>query len=150
MQVTKLQKTVSIVLGLFLFTTGVSHLTFQRTAFLAQVPNWVPFNADSVVLLSGAVEIILGASLILLPELRVIVGWIVAFFLVAVFPGNIAQLANHRDAFGLNSDLLRWMRLPLQPILIVLVLWSTNAWRKWRDKIKLNNQYDMLWSNKYI
>ena len=143
MQATKSQKTVSVLLGLFLIFTGSSHLTFQRTAFLAQVPNWLPINADLVVLISGAIEIILGISLLFLPELRVIIGWVIAFFFVAVFPGNIAQLVNQTDAFGLNTDLLRWLRLPLQPLLIILVLWSTNAWRKWRDKIKLDKQFDM-------
>jgi uncharacterized membrane protein len=145
MHATKTQKTVSVLLGLFLISTGISHLTFQRTAFLAQVPNWLPVNPDLVVISSGIVEIVLGASLLFLPGIRVIVGWVVAFFFVAVFPGNIAQLINHKNAFGLNSDLLRWLRLPIQPLLIVVVLWSTNAWRKWRDKIKFNNQFNILW-----
>jgi uncharacterized membrane protein len=118
-QSTKTQTTVSILLGIFLIFTGISHLTFQRTTFSAQVPNWVPMNVDMVVVLSGVVEIILGASLLFLPRRRAFVGWIVAGFFVAVFPGNIAQLVNHKDAFGLNSDLFRWMRLPIQPLLIV-------------------------------
>ena len=94
----------------------------------------IAIEPDLVVLLSGVVEILLGTSLIFLSKYRSIVGWIVALFFVAVFPGNIAQLVNHKDAFGLNSDLLRWLRLPFQPILIALVLWSTGAWAKWRNK----------------
>jgi uncharacterized membrane protein len=129
---TKAQKITRILLGIFLIFAGTGHLTFMRTAFLAQVPNWVPMNADMVVLLSGVVEILLGASLLFLSNQRTKVGWIVALFLVAVFPGNIAQLANHNYAFGLNSDLLLWLRLPFQPILIALVLWSTGAWGEWR------------------
>jgi uncharacterized membrane protein len=139
MQATKAQTTVCIILGLFLIFTGVGHLSFQRKEFLAQVPEWLPVQADIVVLLSGGVEILLGAALVFLPKQRTIVGWIVAMFFVAVFPGNIAQLVNHKDAFGLNSDLLRWIRLPLQPLLILLVLWSTGAWEKWRNKSKLKN-----------
>jgi len=127
MQPTKIQTTVCILLGLFLLLAGISHLSFQRTAFLAQVPERLPMPADTVVLLSGAVEILLGASLLLLQKQRTTVGWIVAIFFMAVFPGNIAQLINHKDAFGLNSDLLRWIRLPFQPLLIGLVLWSTGA-----------------------
>jgi len=129
---TKAQKITRILFGIFLIFAGTGHLTFMRTAFLAQVPNWVPMNADLVVLLSGVVEIILGASLLFLSNQRTKVGWIVALFLAAVFPGNIAQLANHNYAFGLNSDLLLWLRLPFQPILIALVLWSTGAWGEWR------------------
>jgi uncharacterized membrane protein len=115
----------------------------MQTAFLAQVPDWVPMDADMVVLLSGVVEIILGASLLFLFKQQVTVGWVVVVFLVAVFPGNIAQLVNHNYAFGLNSDLLLWLRLPLQPLLIVAVLWSTGAWRDWRDwrsKIKVTHK----------
>ena len=122
------------ILGIFLTTAGIGHLTWSRTEFLAQVPPWVPANADLVVLLSGVVEIALGLSLILLFKYRIQVGWIVAAFFVLVFPGNIAQLVEHRNAFGLNSDLARWLRLPFQPILIIVALWSTGAWDSWRKK----------------
>lgn len=122
------------ILGIFLTTAGIGHLTWSRTEFLAQVPPWVPVNADLLVLLSGVVEIALGLSLILLFKYRIQVGWIVAAFFVLVFPGNIAQLVEHRNAFGLNSDLARWLRLPFQPILIIVALWSTGAWDSWRKK----------------
>jgi uncharacterized membrane protein len=134
MRPTKAQKLVSLLFGIFLFFAGFSHLTFQRKAFLAQVPDWVPINADLVVILSGIIELILGLSLIFLPKQQQKLGWIIAVFLLLVFPGNIAQLINKRHAFGLNSDLLLWLRLPLQPILIATVLWSTGAWRQWRNK----------------
>jgi uncharacterized membrane protein len=120
------------ILGLFLTTAGISHLTWSRTEFLAQVPPWIPVNADLVVLLSGVVEIVLGLSLILLFKYRSQVGWIVAAFFVLVFPGNIAQLVEHRNAFGLNTELARWLRLPLQPLLIIVAVWSTGAWHSWR------------------
>lgn len=122
------------LLGAFLLFAGIGHVTFLRTEFLAQVPAWVPLNADLVVLLSGFVEIVLGISLLFLFKHKVMVGWIVATFFVLVFPGNIAQLVEHRNAFGLNSDLARWIRLPFQPVLIALALWSTGAWRSWRKK----------------
>ena len=122
------------ILGLFLTTAGISHLTWSRIEFLAQVPPWIPVNADLVVLLSGVVEIALGLSLILLFKYRIQVGWIVAAFFVLVFPGNIAQLVEHRNAFGLNTELARWLRLPFQPLLILVALWSTGAWHSWRTK----------------
>ncbi|WP_207919021.1 DoxX family protein [Flavobacterium sandaracinum] len=122
------------ILGLFLTTAGISHLTWSRTEFLAQVPPWIPINADLVVLLSGVVEIALGLSLILLFKYRIQVGWVVAAFFVLIFPGNIAQLVEHRNAFGLNTELARWLRLPLQPLLILVALWSTGAWHSWRTK----------------
>jgi len=136
----KAQKTIRKLLGFFLIFAGIGHLTFMRTAFLAQVPNWVPMDADLVVLLSGVVELILGTFLIFLTKRQTMVGWTVALFFVAVFSGNIAQLVNHNYAFGLNSDLFLWLRLPFQPVLIWVALWSTGAWAEWRRERKLNQQ----------
>jgi len=127
---TTTQIIVRILLGLFLIFAGIGHLTFSRTEFLAQVPIWVPMNPDLVVILSGIVEILLGSSLVLLSKQRILLGWIVAVFFVLVFPGNIAQLVEHRNAFGLNTDIKRWLRLPFQPLLVFLVLWSTGAWQR--------------------
>ena len=130
----KAQTIGRVILGLFLSLAGIGHLTFQRQEFLAQVPPWLPIEPDLVVVLSGIVEILLGASLLFLSKYRTTVGWIVAAFFVAVFPGNIAQLVEHRDAFGLNSDIQRWIRLLFQPLLILWALWCTGAWTKWRRK----------------
>ena len=102
---------------------GIGHLSFARTTFRAQVPAWVPADTDAVVLISGIVEIALGLAL-----LRVRSKWtgrLVGAFFVAVFPGNIAQLVNHRDAFGLDSDTRRAVRLLFQPLLVAWALWST-------------------------
>lgn len=119
-------------LGIFLFGAGVSHLTWNRTEFLAQVPPWLPVDADFVVLASGVVEIVLGMALIALAGRRVAMGWIVAAFFVAVFPGNVSQFVTGTDAFGLDSDRERAIRLLFQPLLVVWALWSTGAWREWR------------------
>jgi len=126
------------LLGLFLLAAGIGHLTWARVAFSAQVPNWVPLNKDLTVILSGVAEIALGSCLLFLNKQKVIVGWVAATFFVLVFPGNIAQLLNHKDAFGLNSDLARGIRLLFQPVLIILALWSTGAWQAYRDKRKLS------------
>jgi uncharacterized membrane protein len=117
-----------VLLGTFLIFTGVSHLSFGRTAFLAQVPHWLPVNADLVIIASGLVEIALGVSLVLLTRWQVPVGWCVALFFVLVFPGNISQFATHSNAFGLDSDFARGMRLLFQPLLVILALWCTGAW----------------------
>lgn len=126
------------LLGLFLLAAGIGHLTWARVEFSAQVPNWVPLNKDLTVVLSGIAEIALGGSLVFLNKQKVTVGWVVATFFVLVFPGNIAQLLNHKDAFGLNSGLARGIRLLFQPVLIILALWSTGAWQAYRDRRKLS------------
>ena len=116
-----------LVLSAFLIFAGVGHLSFARVSFYAQVPPWLPLNADFVVIASGVVEIALGASLALLTRWRVPVGWVVATFFVLVFPGNISQFVTHADAFGLNSDLARGIRLLFQPLLVIWALWCTGT-----------------------
>lgn len=120
-------------LGAFLGFAGISHLTWSRQSFLAQVPTWLPVGAQTVVLLSGLVEITLGLAL-LLGWRKIIVGWIVAVFFLLVFPGNISQFVTRADAFGLDSDVARGIRLLFQPLLVAWALFSTGAWRAWRRR----------------
>ncbi|MCC3265795.1 DoxX family protein [Arthrobacter gengyunqii] len=126
----------AIALGAFLAFAGTSHLTFARSEFQAQVPDWVPLDDDAVVLLSGVAEISLGAALILLRKRRVPVGWAAAAFFVAIFPGNISQYVTHTDAFGLDTDGKRLGRLFFQPLLVIWALWSTGAWKALRAAAK--------------
>jgi uncharacterized membrane protein len=122
-----MRNALRILLGAALLFAGTSHLTFARYQFAAQVPSWLPLDVDFVVLASGAVEIALGISLILLKKWRPQVGLITALFFIAVFPGNIAQFIDHKDAFGLNTDLSRGIRLLFQPLLVLWSLWCTRA-----------------------
>lgn len=127
---TSTQNIFRILLGCLLVFTGIGHLTFLRTDFLAQVPSWVPLHDDLVVVLSGVVEIVLGFSLIFLKRYRITIGWIAALFFIAIFPGNYAQYVNHVDAFGLNTDGLRLTRLFLHPLLVLWPLWSCGIFNK--------------------
>lgn len=126
---TAAQKLGRIVLGSLMTLAGIGHLSFARAEFQAQVPAWVPVPPDVVVLASGVVEIALGLAMIVMAKRRAVVGLLLAAFFVAIFPGNIAQWVHHRDAFGLNSDRARLVRLFFQPVLIAWALWSTGAWR---------------------
>jgi uncharacterized membrane protein len=120
------------LLGGALILAGVSHLTTQRTEFQAQVPGWFPIDENVVVIVSGIVEIALGAALIALPRHRVVVGTIAAAFFVVIFPGNIAQWTEGVDAFGLDTDAKRFARLFFQPVLVVWALYATGAWQAFR------------------
>lgn len=124
-----------VLLGAALTFAGVSHLWWARAEFQAQVPPWLPFDADFVVIASGVVEIVLGVALLAAPaRVRTLVGFVVASFFVAIFPGNVAQWLEGRDAFGLDSDAARFVRLFFQPVLMVWALWATGAWRWWRER----------------
>jgi uncharacterized membrane protein len=122
-----LRKAAQILLGGALIYAGITHLTTSRTEFQAQVPTWLPLDADFVVLASGVVEIMLGIALASL-QYRRQVGWASAAFFVAIFPGNISQYINGIDAFGLDTDQARLTRLFFQPLLVLWALWVTGAW----------------------
>lgn len=117
-------------LGGLLLVAGTGHLTTQREEFRAQVPAWFPADEDAVVLASGVTELALGAALVAAPRrYRRTVGLVVAAFFVAVFPGNIAQWRERVDAFGLDTDTKRLVRLFFQPLLVAWAVWSTRPAR---------------------
>ena len=124
-----MRKATQILLGATLIYTGTLHLTSSRQEFQAQVPPWAPFTPDFIVLASGVVEIALGLALISLQR-RKAVGIATAAFFIAIFPGNISQFVNGIDAFGLNDDRARAIRLLFQPLLVLWALWSTTAMPK--------------------
>ncbi len=119
---------LQLLLGATLIYTGTLHLTTSRSEFQAQVPTWLPLSPDFVVIASGIVEIALGLCLISLKRRRE-VGIATALFFVAIFPGNISQYVNGIDAFGLDTDRARAIRLLFQPLLVLWALWSTDFWR---------------------
>ncbi len=134
----KIGKAVArVVLGLALIYAGIGHFTFSRAEFQAQVPTWLPLDADFVVLASGVVEIGLGLGLVVLSKYKSQVGIVAALFFIMIFPGNISQYINGIDAFGLDSDQARLIRLFFQPILVLWAFWSTDALQLFkRDRVK--------------
>ncbi|TVX78797.1 hypothetical protein [Corynebacterium sp. NML180780] len=112
------QDLTAIALGSAMTFAGISHLTFNREEFQAQVPNWFPMDKDVVVLGSGVAEIALGAGLLAWKKRRREVGVALAAFYAAIYPGNIGQYAERHDGFGLDTDGKRLARLFFQPALI--------------------------------
>lgn len=130
MKTSILQNILRILLGVLMILAGIGHLTFLRTEFLAQVPRWLPDNpafTDFVVLASGVVEIALGAAMVFSGKHKAKIGIALAIFYVLIFPGNISQYTNEIDAFGLDTDQKRLIRLFFQPVLILWALWTTGA-----------------------
>jgi uncharacterized membrane protein len=132
-----------VILGLGLGYAGIGHLTNNRQEFQAQVPTLLKDYADFVVVASGVVEICLGLALVGLWKYRVQAGWVAAAFFVAIFPGNISQYVNGVDAFGLDSDTSRLVRLFFQPLLVVWALWSTGAWKARKKKSVVAERDDL-------
>lgn len=117
------------VLALAMMFAGISHLTFARRDFQAQVPDALvehgPLDRDAVVVASGVVEAAFGLALVALPKERRRVGAALAAFFIAIFPGNIDQWRKGRSAFGLDTDQKRFARLFVQPALVAAAWWST-------------------------
>lgn len=139
MKTTLFQTIMRILLGGLMVLAGLGHMTFQREEFQAQVPRWLPENPafmDFVVLSSGIIEVSLGLAMIFLYRYKYKVGITLAVFYILIFPGNISQYTNGIDAFGLDTDQKRLIRLFFQPLLVWWALWSTGALKKWTAKLK--------------
>ena len=131
-----MRKVLQVLLGAMLTYAGALHLTSKREEFQAQVPSWVWVDADLVVVISGIVEILLGLALLTLWRYRQQVGIATALFFIAIFPGNIWQYIDGIDAFGLDTDRERAIRLLFQPLLVFWALWSTNSISRVIPKIR--------------
>lgn len=132
------QNMFRILLGAFMLYAGIGHLTFLRTEFQAQVPTWIASNSgimDIIVLASGVVEIAFGILMILEGKLKIKTGIALAIFFVLIFPGNINQYVHEIDAFGLDTNNKRLIRLFFQPVLILWALWSTGALHFLKNKL---------------
>ena len=138
---TTLQNVFRALLGIAMLYIGIGHLTFSRIEFQAQVPTWLTSEEnliDFVILASGVVEIIFGALMLWGGKLKVKTGIALAIFYILIFPGNINQYVNGIDAFNLNTDTKRLVRLFFQPILLLWALWSTGGLRFLGNRKKIN------------
>lgn len=95
------------------------------------MPTWLPLDPEFVVVASGVVEMILGSLLILtvliFKKYRELIGLTTAIFFILIFPGNINQYVNGIDAFGLDTDQKRLIRLFFQPPLVIWALWASGG-----------------------
>ena len=120
-----------LLAALFLFA-GTIHL-LHPTFFLPIMPPWIPFHLPCIEV-SGVFELLGGIGL-LIPEhhVQALTGWGLVLLLVAVFPANIYMAAATVKINGFPSQpWMGWARLPLQPLLILAVLWVTHIWPKSR------------------
>lgn len=121
-----------LLLAAFMLFAGIGH--FRSTDdFLAQVPPFLPWP-EGIVYVSGVMEIALALGLLLGHPWRARVGWWLAAFYIAIFPGNLSQFITQTPAFGLDSDVARGVRLLFQPVLVLWALWCTGAWARWRSQ----------------
>lgn len=98
---------------------GVMHF-LAPAGYAAIMPPWIPYRME-MVYLSGILEIAGGVGL-LITSLRKYAAIGLILLLIAVFPANVQMLIN---AISNGEPPLRmamlWLRLPLQPMLIVWI-----------------------------
>ncbi len=136
-----LRRLVRLALAAFLATAGIGHFVAADT-FLAQVPAWMPFERE-VVLASGVVELALAAAVATAGPRRPLVALVVVVFLHVVLPGNIAQWTEGVDAFGLDSDRARLLRLVVgHPLLVLWALVAGDVWPVPRGSAELGRERD--------
>lgn len=121
---TSAQHVARITFGAAMIAAGLTHLTIFRREFQKLVPEEFPIDKDATVVGSGIVEIGLGAAFVALPSKRRSLSMVLAAFLTAVFVGNLDQYRKGTNAFGLDTDKKRFVRLVFQPL---LVLWALYA-----------------------
>ena len=118
-------KTVSLYgMAAFYAFAGINH--FRAPEFyLPIMPPWLPWH-EQLVFLSGVAELVIGIGL-LIPRTRVLAAWGAIALLIAVFPANL-HMAFADVPVGdppQSAGVLRWVRLPLQLVLIAWAWWHT-------------------------
>ncbi|WP_020596522.1 DoxX family protein [Spirosoma panaciterrae] len=92
---------------------GFNHFLNPRT-YMAIMPPYIPAHRFMVTL-SGIAEIALGLGL-LFPLTQSLSAWGLIFLLIAIFPANVYMVTSAK--FNKFPAWLRWLRLPLQGVLI--------------------------------
>ena len=115
---------IFFIAALFI-VAGALHFLAPKP-YLAIMPPFLPFPLF-LVYLSGLVEILGGAG-VLLPYFRRVAGIAIIALLAAVFPANIQMLlgAIHSHA-NATAQILLWLRLPIQPLLMLWVWRATQT-----------------------
>ncbi len=109
-----IHKASLLLMAHFYILAGINHF-LNPQFYLRIMPPYLPLHRE-LVLLSGLVEVLLGAYL-LVPAWRRWAAWGTIALLVAVFPANVYQL----QAGGAGMDVplwALWLRLPIQALLI--------------------------------
>jgi uncharacterized membrane protein len=118
------------LLSFFFVFAGAMHFVIPGT-YMGIMPAWIPYPLE-LVYVSGVAEMAGGLGL-LIPGLRKAAAFGLIALLIAVFPANIQMLANaiHDGASTVYIALL-WLRLPLQPLLIVWIYRSAIRFKRLR------------------
>lgn len=113
-------------LGLIFVVAGLLHFVRPKP-YEQMMPPWIPLHREAV-LVSGIGEVVGGAALLDRRTARFGFWWLAAL-LVAVFPANLHMATDPEQVPWVSRSAipraLLWARLPLQPLMIVLLAIAT-------------------------
>src|SRR6056297_1323890 len=116
------------VMGPGYVIAGILHFVVPEL-YVQIIPPILPAPL-ALVYLSGVAEIAVGVGL-LIPRTRRYAAWATIALLVAIFPANVYMATSMVAIEGLGggdpSSTARWLRLPLQGVLILWAYWYTDA-----------------------
>lgn len=109
-----------LIISLFFLIGGIAHFVLTDF-FVKAMPDYLGYQYE-LVIISGVFEL-LGAIGILIPKTRLLAGYGLIALCVIVFPANI-NMSLHPDQFTDISEVLFYIRLPLQFLFIWFIWWS--------------------------
>lgn len=122
----RLKRPLLYVMGPLYVVAGLLHFVVPEL-YVQIIPPVLP-AALALVYLSGVAEIAVGVGLVI-PRTRRYAAWATIALLVAIFPANVYMATSMVAVDGIGgsgpSALVRWARLPLQGVLILLAYWYT-------------------------
>ena len=128
---TQCKDLVRVVIALFFLGVGIHHFTGPEL-YLAIMPPYLPWHLE-LVYISGVFEILGGIGLVI-PSLRRRAAWGLIALLIAVYPANIHMLVNEIYLPDMPKEpWLLWVRMPLQFVLGLAVLWVGDVWVNQED-----------------
>jgi uncharacterized membrane protein len=116
---------------------GVGALHFAKPEpFVKIVPSYLPYHLE-LVYASGFFEILWGIGL-LIPAVSRAAAWGLIALFIAVFPANINQAVNNIPIEGIpHNQILYWVRLPFQAVLIAWAWWFTRKPKQQPERANL-------------
>ena len=105
------------LLGVILIIAGVAHFKYPKV-YLKIMPPYIP-APQSMVLLSGIIEMILGFML-LNPGTQKIAGWAIIAMLVVFIPVHVYMLQNKKASLKMPT----WLLILRFPIQLGLMYWA--------------------------
>ncbi len=119
--ITWMKHILSIILGIFFINVGIGH--FVEPEWFEPIVPAILGDPTFWVLLTGAMEIILGVGIII-PQTRKYSGLLMTFFLIAIYWANLNMWINDVPLDGKTfATIWHIIRLLLQILMILVALW---------------------------